>query len=41
MTVGSVLSLNTAPTERDFRVTDSVDAVVFILVIRTRCLLAK
>ena len=41
MTVGSVLSLNTAPTERGLRVTDSVDAVVFILVIITHCLLGR
>ena len=39
MTAGSFLSLNTAPTERGLRVADSVDAVVFILVIKIHCLL--
>ena len=41
MTVGSVLSLNAAPTERGLRVTDSVDAIIFILVIITHCLLGR
>ena len=41
MTVGSVLSLNTAPAECGLRVTDSVDAVVFILVLITHCLLRR
>ena len=41
MTVGSVLSLNTAPTECGLRVTDSVDAVLFILVGITHCLLGR
>ena len=41
MTVGSVLPLNTAPTERGLRVTDFVDVIVFILVIITRCLLGR